>query len=85
MSALGTIWLPLKYMSAAHKLSAPSRLYIPAHGLQQHTKREEINRLDIPRKPENKGSAVNARVHSQAKPGQFDATEVITLEELRHG
>lgn len=92
MNALITTWWPLKYMSAAHKLSAPGRLYMPANGLQQCTKRGEINRLDIPGKPENKGSAINARVHlfarrgySQALAAKLDAAIAANLKELGYG
>ncbi len=90
MSALGTIWLPLKYMSGAHKISARGRPHTPTNNLQQCTKRLRIQRLDVPGKPANLASDKNAsvhlvarRVHWQAEASRLGIT--IAAKELGYG
>ncbi len=67
MNALITPWLPLKYMSAAHNLTARGSLNAATSSLRQPTKRRQITWLDVLGRPANLASDINARVHLFAR------------------
>ncbi|HRB16172.1 MAG TPA: hypothetical protein PK224_10310 [Nitrospira sp.] len=89
MSALGTIWLSLKYMSAAHNLTVRGSLNAAIYSLRQPTKRRMITWLDALGRPATLASDKNARVHlyarrvySQTKAEKFEVAT--SLPKHRH-
>ena len=92
MSALGTIWLPLKYMSAAHNLTNHGIRRIASNSPRPSTKGWRVKDLNALSMPTDLASGINARVLLIARPVHFQsealrlgATFAANLKELGYG
>lgn len=92
MSALGTIWLPLKYMSVAHNLTDHGSRRISSNSSRASTNGWRIKGLEALSIPTDLASGINARVLLIARPVHFQAealklytTIATNLKELGYG